>query len=158
YLPVPSNPDVDRYAKPEIFNPFLREALRRVSAIPEVDLASITTDLPVTHLAWRRPVNIEDRPDESGKGLFSEVSSVTPDYFKVLQASLVRGRYFTEDDDASKQPVAIVDESTARTYWPERDPIGRRVSMRTPRGAANPPWCTVVGVIKDINSDGFDQS
>ncbi len=158
YLPVPNNPDMDRYAKPEIFNSFVREALRRVSAIPGVDLASMTTDLPVTHLSRRRPVNIEDRPDESGKGLFSEITSVTPEYFKVLQASLVRGRYFTGDDDTGKQPVAIVDESTARTYWPDRDPIGRRLSMRSIRGAANPPWCTVVGVIKDIKSDGLDQS
>ena len=158
YLPVPNNPDLDRYAKPEIFNTFVREAVRRVGALPGIDLASMTTDLPVAHLSRRRPVNIEDRPDESGKGLFSEITSVTPEYFKVLQASLVRGRYFTEDDDTDKQPVAIVDESTARTYWPDRDPIGRRLSMRSPRGAANPPWCTVVGVIKDINSDGLDQS
>jgi hypothetical protein len=49
----------------------------------------------------------------------------------VLQASLVRGRYFTEDDDTGKEPVAVVDESTARTYWPDRDPIGRRLSMRS---------------------------
>ena len=158
YLPVPNNPDMDRYAKPEIFNSFVREAVRRVRAIPGVDLASMTTDLPVTHLSPRRPINIEDRPDESGKGLFSEITSVTPEYFKVLQASLVRGRYFTEDDDTGKQPVAIVDESTARTYWPDRDPIGRRLSIRARRGAANPPWCTVVGVIKDIKSDGLDQS
>jgi len=158
YLPVPNNPDMDRYAKPEILNSFVREAVRRVSAIPGVDLASMTTDLPVTHLSRRRPVNIEDRPDESGKGLFSEITSVTPEYFKVLQASLVRGRYFTEDDDTGKQPVAIVDESAARTYWPDRDPIGRRLSIRSIRGAANPPWCTVVGVIKDIKSDGLDQS
>src|SRR5207244_13583144 len=121
-------------------------------------LASMTADLPVTHLSRRRAVNIEDRPDESGKGLFSEITSVTPEYFKVLQASLVRARYFTEDDDAGKQPVAIVDESTARAYWPDRDPIGRRLSVRSPRGSANPPWCTVVGVIKDINSDGLDQA
>jgi len=158
YLPVPNNPDMDRYAKPEIFNSFVREAVRRVSAIPGVDLASMTTDLPVTHLSRRRPINIEDRPDESGKGLFSEITSVTPEYFKVLQASLVRGRYFTEDDDTGKQPVAIVDESTARTYWPDRDPIGRRLSIWNPRGTANPPWCTVIGVIKDIKSDGLDQS
>lgn len=159
YLPVPNNPDMDRYAKPEIFNAFVREVVRRVGALPGVDLASMTTDLPVIHLVRRRPVNIEDRPDESAKGLFSEVTSVTPEYFKVLQTSLVRGRYFTEDDDTDKQPVAIVDESTARTYWPDRDPIGRRLSMKSfGRGPANQPWCTVVGVIKDINSDGLDQS
>src|SRR6476469_897549 len=158
YLPVPNNPDLDRYAKPEIFNSFVREVVRRVSALPGIDFAAMTTDLPVAHLSRRRPVNIEDRPNESGKGLFSEITSVTPEYFKVLQASLARGRYFTEDDDIDRQPVAIVDESTARTYWPDRDPIGRRLSMKSFRGAANPPWCTVVGVIKDINSDGLDQS
>src|SRR5712671_2448641 len=158
YLPVPNNPDMDRYANPEILNSFVREALRRVRAIPGVEFASITTDLPVTHSSRPRVVNIEDRPDESGKGLFVEVTSATPEYFKVLQASLVRGRYFTEADDTGKQPVAIVDESTARSYWPDRDPIGRRLSMRSPRGAANPPWCTVIGVIKDIKSDGLDQS
>jgi putative ABC transport system permease protein len=129
-----------------------------VGALPGIDLASLTTDLPVAHLSWRRPVNIEDRPDESGKGLFSEVTSVSPEYLMVLQASLVRGRYFTEDDDTGKLQVAIVDESTARTYWPDRDPIGRRLSIRSTRGAGNPPWCTVVGVIKDINADGLDQS
>ena len=160
YLPHPNNPDIDRYANLEIFNSFVRETVRRVSAIPGVDLAAMTSDLPVTHSSRPRVVNIEDRPDESGKGLFSEITSVTPEYFKVLQASLVRGRYFTEDDDTGKQPVAIVDESTARTYWPDRDPIGRRLSMRSFRkdDTANPPWCTVVGVIKDIKSDGLDQS
>src|SRR5713101_6112283 len=161
YLPVPNNPDMDRYDKPEIFNTFVREAVRRVGAIPGVDLASMTTDLPVTHLARRRPVNIEDRPNESGKGLFSEVTSVTPEYFKVLQASLVRGRYFAEDDEPGKQPVVIVDETTARSFWPDRDPIGRRLSIdrySIRAAAANPPWWSVVGVIKDIKNDGLDQS
>jgi putative ABC transport system permease protein len=158
YLPVPNNPDLDRYSNPESLNAFMREAVRRVRAIPGVEFAAITTDLPVTHSSRPRVVNIEDRPDESGKGLFVEVTSATPEYFEVLQASLARGRYFTEADDIGKQPVAIVDESTARTYWPDRDPIGRRLSTRSPRGAANAPWCTVVGVIKDIKSDGLDQS
>ena len=159
WLPVPNNPDMDRYAKPEILNSFVRESLRRVSAIPGVGLASMTTDLPVTHLSRRRPVNIEDRPEESGKGLFSEITCVTPEYFKVLQAPLIRGRYFTEDDDIGKQPVVIVDENAARTFWPDSDPIGRRLSfIWTVRGGANPPWSTVVGVMADIKNDGLDRS
>jgi predicted permease len=161
WLPVPNNADMDRYAKPEVLNSFVRETLRRMRAIPGVDLAAMTTDLPLTHLARRRAVNIEDRPDESGKGLVSETTSVTPEYFKVLQASLVRGRFFAEDDEPGKQPVVIVDETTARTFWPDRDPIGRRLSIKSTvrlRRAANPPWSTVVGVIKDINNDGLDQS
>jgi len=158
WLPAPNNPDMDRYANPEILNSFVREAVRRVRAIPGVDLASMTTDLPVTHLSRRRPVNIEDRPEESDKGLFSEITSATPEYFKMLQAPLVRGRFFTEDDQPGKQPVVIVDETTARTFWPDRDPIGRRLSIRGIWGAANPPWSTVVGVIADIKNDGLDQS
>src|SRR5689334_12932760 len=73
YLPVPNNPDTDRYAKPENFNAFVREAVRRVGALPGIDLASLTTDLPAAHLSSRHPVNIDDRPDESGKDQISEV-------------------------------------------------------------------------------------
>jgi predicted permease len=71
----------------------------------------------------------------------------------VLQATLLRGRSFTEGDEDGKQPVAIIDESTARKYWPTRDPLGRQV-----RFGKDPtkPWTTVVGVIKDIKSDGLD--
>jgi predicted permease len=158
WLPVPDNPEMDRYAKPEILNTFVREAVRRVRAIPGVDLASMTTDLPVTHLSRRVPINIEDRPDESREGLFSEATGVTPDYFKVLQASLVRGRLFAEDDQPGKQLVVMVDESTARTFWPDRDPIGRRLSIGIGRAVTNLLWCSVVGVIKDIKNDGLDQS
>ena len=150
-IPIPNNPQLNRYAQPESLNTFVRDVLRRVRTIPGVDLASVTTDLPVTHLAQRFPINIEDRPDESRKGLFSEITSVTPEYFKVLQASLLRGRLFAEDDQSGKQPVVIVDESTARTYWPDRDPIGRRLSIGRPA-----TWWNVVGVIKDIKSDGLD--
>jgi multidrug efflux pump subunit AcrB len=91
-LPVPNNPALNRYAKPESLDTFVRETVRRVRAIPGVDLASMTTDLPVTHSSQRVPINIEDRPDESRKGLFSGITGVTPESFKVLQASLVRGR------------------------------------------------------------------
>src|ERR1700722_19165394 len=66
---------------------------------------------------------------------------------------LVRGRTFTESDEDGKQPVAIIDESTARKYWPTRDALGRRV-----RFGEDPAkeWTTVVGIIKDIKNDGLD--
>jgi putative ABC transport system permease protein len=127
--------------------------VRRLRAIPGVELASMTTDLPIIHSSRRNAINIEDQPDKSRKGLFSEITSVTPEYFKVLQAPLLSGRFFAEDDQPGKQPVVIVDESAARTFWPNRDPIGRRLSIG--RAAT---WWNVVGVIKDIKNDGLDQS
>ena len=89
---------------------------------------------------------------------------MTPEYFKVLRASLVRGRFFAEDDEPGKQLVVIVDETTARTFWPDRDPIGRRLGIGRTATAARAattttlPWSTIVGVIADIKNDGLDQS
>ena len=154
WLPVPNNPAADRYASEDTLNTFVKESIRRVSALPGVELVSMTTDLPVIHSTRRAAINLEDRPVESGQGLVAEVTRVTPEYFKVLQASLVSGRFFTEDDQPGKLLVAIIDESTARSYFPDRDPIGRRLSLG--RAVTNPPWTTVVGVIKDIRSDGLD--
>jgi predicted permease len=70
-----------------------------------------------------------------------------------MQAPLLRGRFLTEDDEDGKQPVAIVDETTARKYWPTRDPLGRLL-----RFGPDPTQSrmTVVGIVKDIKNDGLD--
>jgi putative ABC transport system permease protein len=70
----------------------------------------------------------------------------------------VEGRFFTDGDEDGKLPVAIVDEATARRYWwPDHDPVGRRlrIRLRFGRNSAN-PWSTVVGVVKNIKHDGLD--
>src|SRR5262249_5758365 len=74
-------------------------------------------------------------------------------YFQVLQTSLLRGRAFAESDEDGKPLVAIIDESTARKYWPTRDPLGRRVRFRR---EPSKPWTTIVGVVRDIKRDGLD--
>jgi putative ABC transport system permease protein len=72
---------------------------------------------------------------------------------RLLQTALLRGRSFTEGDEDGKPLVAIIDESTAQKYWPTRDPLGRRVRFRRD---ATKPWTTIVGIVKDIKSDGLD--
>src|SRR5271155_2407444 len=115
-------------------------------------------DLPTTHLRLKdaqaiNTLSIEDRPVDSLLDLRAERIRISPDYFKVMRATLLRGRSFTEGDEEGKQPVAIIDESTARKYWPTRDPLGRRVRFGH---HTTEPWTTVVGIIKDIKSDGLD--
>jgi len=131
-----------------------------MKALPGVQLAAITSALPTTNsnpnavggLAIEG-FAIEDRPVESSQDLRAERIRISPDYFAVFQATLLRGRSFTEDDEDGKPLVAVIDESTARKYWPSDDPLGRRV-----RFGKDPtkPWATVVGVIKDIKHDGLD--
>jgi len=159
-LPNPNEPEADPYLDNLPRANFDRELLRRMKAIPGVELAAITSALPATNTnpnavggLANEGFAIEDRPVESSQGLHAERIRISPDYFKVLQTMLLRGRSFTEGDEDGKPLVAIIDESTAHKYWPIRDPLGRRVRFgRDP----SKPWTTVVGIVKDIKSDGLD--
>jgi predicted permease len=159
-LPNPNEPEMDPYLDIPRRASFDRELLRRMKAIPGVELAAITSALPTTNTnpnavggVANEGFAIEDRPVESSQGLHAERIRISPDYFKVLQAPLLRGRSFTEGDEDGKPLVAIIDESTARRYWPDRDPLGRRVRFgRDP----TKPWTTVVGIVRNIKSDGLD--
>src|SRR5215813_5258330 len=167
YLPNPNNPQLDPYHTLAQQIPFNRELLRRANAIPGVGLAAITSNLPAADTinsdsaaygaTNHNSLAIEDRPTESSGDLSAEVIRISPDYFRVIQTPLVEGRFFTEDDENGKLPVAIIDEATARRYWPDHDPVGRRLRIRL-RFGQNPvnPWSTVVGVVKNIKHDGLD--
>jgi putative ABC transport system permease protein len=159
-LPNPNDRATDPYRDVPHRATFDRELLRRMKAIPGVELAAITSVLPSTNSnpnavggITNEGFAIEDRPVESLQDLRAERIPISPDYFRVLQASLLRGRSFTESDEDGKPLVAIIDESTARKYWPTGDPLGRRVRFRRD---ATKPWTTIVGIIRDIKSDGLD--
>ena len=159
-LPNPNDRATDPYLDVPRRTTFDRELLRRLKTIPGVERAAITSVLPSTNTnpnavggIANEGFAIEDRPVESLQDLRAERIPISPDYFKVLQASLLRGRSFTESDEDGKPLVAIVDESTARKYWPSADPLGRRVRFRRD---SKKPWTTIVGIIRDIKSDGLD--
>src|ERR1700678_39240 len=156
-LPNPNETETDPYLDIPRRATFDRELLRRMKAIPGVELAAITSALPTTNTnpnavggLANEGFAIEDRPVDSSQDLRAERIRISPDYFKVLQSTLLRGRSFTDGDEDGKPLVAIIDESTAHKYWPTRDPLGRRVRFgRDP----SQPWTTVVGIVQDIKSD-----
>jgi putative ABC transport system permease protein len=75
---------------------------------------------------------------------------ITPDFFQVLQVSLLRGRSFSDRDTADGQLVAIINETTAKTHWPNEDPLGKRFTFGGDR------WMTVVGIVADTRRAGVD--
>jgi putative ABC transport system permease protein len=77
---------------------------------------------------------------------------ITPDFFRVLQVPLLRGRFFSGRDAVAEQPVAVINETTAKTHWPNEDPIGKRFKF----GDAD-RWRTVVGIVADTQRAGVDQ-
>jgi putative ABC transport system permease protein len=168
YLPNPNDPQLDPYDTFAQQIPFNRELLRRANAIPGVELAAITSNLPAADTingdsaaygaTNHNSLAIEDRPTESSGDLSAEIIRISPDYFRVIQTPLVEGRFFSEADENGKLPVVIIDEATARRYWwPDHNPVGRRLRIRL-RFGQNPvdPWSTVVGVVKNIKHDGLD--
>jgi len=157
WLPAPNDPKTDKYGKLPLQVTFLRDVLRRVSAIPGVEMAAITSALPASNVPTSSAyVSVEGRPDESSSDLRAEIIRVSPDYFKVMQTPLVRGRFLAETDDPEKPIVAVIDESTARRYWQNEDPIGRQIKIG-PRAAQRTTVVNVVGLVKDIKHDGLDK-
>lgn len=154
WLPVPNDPKADPYGTIAAQTTFVRETLRRVRAIPGVELAGFTSALPASGQTNNAALFLEDHPVESSQDLRTEIISISPGYFEVLQTPLVRGRLFTEDDDSTRTPVAIIDESTARHYWSAGDPIGKRI-----RFGQNPnqKWLSVVGIVGDIRHDNLER-
>ena len=159
-LPNPNERATDPYRDVPHRATFEHELLRRMKEIPGVELAAITSALPSTNTnpnavggVANEGFAIEDRPDESLQDLRAERIRISPEYFGLIGASLLRGRAFTEDDEDGKPSVAIIDESTARKYWPNQDPVGRRVRFRRD---PTKPWTTIIGIVNDIKSDGLD--
>src|SRR5215510_12976702 len=73
-----------------------------------------------------------------------------------MGAPLLRGRFFSDEDGPNSPLVTIINESTARRYWPDEDPIGKRFKGQDPRGR-NDDWLTVIGVVGDMRSDGLER-
>lgn len=156
WMPVPNDPSTDRYRPPDKRAAFLREVVRRVGTIPGVEAVSIgsSNSLPLGAARNSFPFNIEGRPADSERLPVAEFASVSPTYFDILGTPLISGRVFAESDDTNSQRVAVIDQTVASRYWPGQSPLGQHIQF-TQFNPQN-PWMTIVGVVGDIKSDGFD--
>jgi predicted permease len=162
WLATPNDPQNNPYFTIEKRAAFHQEIMRRISALPGVELAAIgsPTSAPMDSKPRQSPFLIEGRASDLERIPVAETASVTPAYFSVLKTPLIAGRFFTDDDNAKGQPVAIIDETLAHRYWPnsESDALGQRlhISAGRPSELAAGPSFTIVGVVGNIKSDGFD--
>ncbi|HYY14585.1 MAG TPA: ABC transporter permease [Chthoniobacterales bacterium] len=134
---------------------FWAEALRRVQQLPGVEAAACTTILPLSGSNSDWSFNIEGRklgPNDPGPD--EELRVITPDYFRVLQTPLLRGRFFTDHDAADAPRVTIINEVMARKYWPNEDALGQRITFDDP--TKDPKWMTIVGIVGSIRHRALD--
>ncbi len=129
---------------------FFREVVQRVSAIPGVQAAAISSGLPGArqgmggqNFAVEGKSYTRDQDYPNARWL-----SVTPGFFATLKLPISSGRIFTDADREGTLPVAIVNRAFVAKYFAGSDPIGRRI--RTGRSKSTAPWLTIVGVVPDV--------
>lgn len=163
WLPVPNDPETDPYRTPAQEAPFIREVLRRAKTLPGVEevAAGDLGALPLGHVPNdRNPFELilEGQDTRSGDVPRVDASTVAPEYFHLLGITLLRGRLFGELDDDKAPRVAVINEAFAQTYWPNENPLGKRLNLTIVRGTARPVWTTVVGVVADARTESLAEA
>jgi predicted permease len=140
---------------------FHRELLRRASAIPAVDAVGLNSEVPLEGGASESEVRYEGEPPPQSvneEGTMCLFQAATPDYFRAMGIAVVRGRSFTERDAGDAVPVTIVEEALVHKFFPNADPIGKRIAFEF-RGHdpadAQPIWREIVGVVRHVRHYGL---
>jgi putative ABC transport system permease protein len=145
----------DSYATPQARRQFADRLIDEAARLPGVTSAATINAAPTSDSDTSRAIEIDGRPIANPSDrpvlMFRVVSAR---YFDVMSIPILRGRAFSAEDGPDGQPVALVSQSMAARYWPNQDPIGRRV-----RTFDNPesPWMTVVGITGDVIDDWFNR-
>jgi len=160
-LPQKAYPDGPRVQK------FFAELMTRVKTVPGVQSSGAVSQMPLTDAYTSGSVFFENtsapdlpRYQPVGNLPYTEIDqrSATAGYFEAMQIPLVRGRFFTDGDDASAQLVAVVDTDFAQRFWPNGEAIGQHVAIDTiPNGNLETArWRTIVGVVGHVKHYGLD--
>jgi putative ABC transport system permease protein len=136
---------------------FQRQLLQRVQTLPGVEAASVSMSLPPDLLMMRNPFAVEGQTPSPGQPQpTAEQLLVSPDYFRTLGIRQLAGRAFTDADDAGAPQIVIINETLARQYFPQQDPVGKRLQTGdySPMGQ----WLTIVGVVADVKYSGLNEA
>ena len=140
----------EMYREPERRVAFFEEALERVSRLPGVEAAAMSSYLPVTGYGTGAWFNILDRPvpaDRTPPSVAYRV--VSANYFQTLGIPLIRGRLLTRQDSRDEPRAVVISDAVARRFWPNEDPLGKRIYLGAPDNRLFPD-AEIVGVVGDV--------
>lgn len=148
-LTVPIHVPVNRYQSVPRLEDFYRRVVERLQQVPGVESVAVSNYLPISRGNARRDYVAAGDAETDVKQ--AEYGVISPDYFRVLDIPLMRGRYFEDTDRRGDLRVAIIDEAMWREVWPQQDPIGKRFRFVDDVDQ----WVTVVGVVGNIRGRGL---
>ena len=141
-----------RYREPEAELNYYNSALEKLRAMPDVAGAAMTSQLPLRD-SDRYGLHIRDRRlERESEAPSVDTYSVSQDYFAVMKIPLKRGRLFQSSDRPNTPRVAVISDSCARQYFPNREPLGEQIQLGGRDDTR--PWITIVGVVGDVRQNG----
>ncbi|MGH9935868.1 MAG: ABC transporter permease, partial [Blastocatellia bacterium] len=141
----------ERYGTASANVRFIKELTASLESLPGAQGVAIGPDFPI------QGTDTTDYPEIEGRGGAPEDRTLTghhvvnPRYFEALGVRMVKGRAFTERDDANGPPVVIINEAMGRRVWPNEEALGKRIRF----GGPGEPWSEVVGVVANVKHDGL---
>jgi putative ABC transport system permease protein len=130
---------------------FYQQVLERVAALPGVESVSAINHVPLAGDTWGFPFSIEGRPaSRPGDSPNALYRVILPGYFRTMGISLQQGRDVSESDSMGAPGVVIINQRMAQKYWPGENPIGKRITLDSPKNAN---WLTVIGVAQNAKQD-----
>jgi putative ABC transport system permease protein len=147
----------EKYKEPQQRTNFYQQVLKRAEHLPGVVAAGYSTSVP---LAWKGgtsgfyPEGLQS--PIPGMAYDANHRQVTANYLKAMNIPLRQGRYFASSDNAQSLPVAIINETMARQYWPGENALGRRFKIGDPDEPGK-QWKQIVGIVADIRQMGLDE-
>jgi putative ABC transport system permease protein len=146
----------EKYKEPRQRDNFYQQVLQRVEHLPGVVAAGYSTSVP---LAWKGgtsgfyPEGL--KAPIPGMAYDANHRQVSTNYLEAMNIPLRQGRYFESRDNAQSLPVAIINETMARQYWPGENVLGRRFKLGDPD--EDTPWIEIVGIVGDVRQMGIDE-
>ncbi|MDX2044537.1 MAG: ABC transporter permease [Acidobacteriota bacterium] len=134
---------------------FYDQVLARVQSLPGVASAGYSTTVPLEWAGGANGITIEGRQGGSNISWNANHRQISAAYLQTMGIALRGGRYFAEQDNADSLPVAIINETMARQYWPNENAIGKR--FKNGPADSRHPWLEIVGVVADVRQMGVDK-
>jgi predicted permease len=148
-----------QYDAPEKVTAFLNQALERTKNLPGVRSAGAINGL---YIKEGKPVltfDVEGRPaPDPGQTPDAHYGMMTPGFYETMGIPLVRGRLFTDQDQANTPLVAVVNETFVKRNFPNEDPIGKRITVDADANGQPTNWRTIIGIVRDVKQEGLDQA
>ncbi|HWN11670.1 MAG TPA: ABC transporter permease [Pyrinomonadaceae bacterium] len=150
-------PSAKRYPGPRSRETFYSTVVERLQNLAGIESVGMVMNLPLSGSSMNRGFQVDGRPaPRADENVTMDYQIVSPGYFSTLQIPIKRGRALNETDTATTERVIVLNETMARRYWPNEDPIGKRMAIGESEKETS--WRTIVGIVGDVRHAGLSEA